>query len=292
MQLDVESLRTFLAVVDHGGMTRAAERLNLSQSAVSWKMKRLEERVGRPLLTRDGHKIRPTRDGRQLIDDARSLVEIHDRAAARLAGSDLSGSVILGSNEEVDPQHMAAVLGRFSRCHPRTTVEFVIDETAHLVEQLSNGTIDVAIIQVDDDGLRSDDVVLWTDELRWLMSRERPVDDDETVPLITFGPHCFYRALSEPILEDAGIDHRITFAAGSIAAVRAAIASGLGVGVLGARYLGDDLVVWPPSHDLARMPVIHQIVRTAPGDTSEVTNTLVTTIADELQAAGVAASAA
>ena len=50
MQLDVESVRTLIAVLDHGGMTAAADALGMSQSAVSWKIKRLEERVGRDLL--------------------------------------------------------------------------------------------------------------------------------------------------------------------------------------------------------------------------------------------------
>lgn len=53
MQLDVESLRTFATVLDLGGMTRAAEALDVSQSAVSWKIKRLEEKVGRDLLIRE-----------------------------------------------------------------------------------------------------------------------------------------------------------------------------------------------------------------------------------------------
>src|SRR5918994_1485243 len=124
VQLDVESLRALLAVLDHGGMTRAAGHLHLSQSAVSWKIKRLEQRVGRPLLIREGHTIRPTRDGRALIDDARSLIDIHDRAAARLHSSELTGKVKVGSNEEVDAEHIASLLGRFTRAHPLASIEF------------------------------------------------------------------------------------------------------------------------------------------------------------------------
>jgi len=100
MNLDVESLRTLLAVLDHGGMTAAAKHLDLSQSAVSWKIKRLEERVGKALLIRDGHSLRPTSEGRALIDDARTIVEVHDRAVCRLRMSELSGTVRLGSNTE------------------------------------------------------------------------------------------------------------------------------------------------------------------------------------------------
>ena len=82
MQLDIESLRVYLTVLDAGGMTRAAERLHMGQSAVSRKVSRLEERVGQSLLIRDGHTLRPTRAGRALLPDAREMIDIHDRAAA------------------------------------------------------------------------------------------------------------------------------------------------------------------------------------------------------------------
>lgn len=282
LQLDVESLRTLLAVLDHGGMTRAAEHLNLSQSAVSWKIKRLEERVGRPLLIRDGHTLRPTRDGRSLLADARTIVEIHDRAACRLESSELSGTVRLGSNEEVDPARMAALLGRFKVAHPGANIEFVIDHTEHLAVQIDSGELDVAIVQVIEEEVRPTDTVLWTDQLRWVTSAECRHEGDETLPLITFGKHCFYRSVSEPSLTQAGIEHNVAFSASSISGVRAAIAAGLGVGVIGARYLGDDIIPWPRSRSLPDLPVIHQIARTVPGETPDVARALVDAISAEL----------
>lgn len=278
----MESLRTLLAVLDHGGMTRAAEQLHLSQSAVSWKIKRLEERVGRPLLIRDGRSIRPTRDARALVDDARAMVEIHDRAAARLSNTDLTGTVKLGSNDEVDPAKMASLLGRFKRTHPGASIEFLIDHSEHLTKNVDQGAIDVAIIQVDDDHLRATDTVLWTDELRWVTCCETATDHQHPLQLITFGEHCFYRAVSEPLLDAAGIEHSVVYSAASISGVRAAIAAGLGVGVLGSRYIGRDIVPWRPGVDLPPLPTIHQIVRTVPGETPDVANALVAAIAAEL----------
>ena len=210
LQLDVESLRTYLAVLDTGGMTRAAERLDVTQSAVSWKIKRLEERVGRPLLIRDGHTVRPTRDGRALLDDARTIVELHDGAVWRLRSPELTGKIKLGSNEEIDATHIASLLGRFKRSHPNATIEFVIDHTERLATLVDSGMIDVALMQVTDEQLRNDDTVLWTDDLHWVTSSEWTYDEG-TVPLVTFGDLCFYRKLSEPILDAAGIDHTNAF---------------------------------------------------------------------------------
>ena len=282
LQLDVESLRTVLATLDHGGMTRAAERLGMSQSAVSWKIKRLEQRVGRPLLVRDGHALRPTRELRALLDDARSMVELHDRLAGRLRSSELTGTVRLGSNEEIDPVKMARLLGGFAQLHPDVRVEFEIDFTAALVPAVERGDVDVAMVQVTGDDLRDDDVVLWTDRLRWATASDDLHREVSPVPLVTFGERCFYRALSEPHLRAAGIDHSVAFAVSSTRAHRAAVAAGLGVAVMGERFLDDELVAWPRERELPELPVVHQIARTSPGDVDDATRALVAALRAEL----------
>ncbi len=281
LQLDVESLRTYLAVLDTGGMTRAAERLDVTQSAVSWKIKRLEERVGRPLLIRDGHTVRPTRDGRALLDDARTIVELHDGAVWRLRSPELTGKIKLGSNEEIDATHIASLLGRFKRSHPNATIEFVIDHTERLATLVDSGMIDVALMQVTDRQLRKNDTVLWTDDLHWVTSSEWTYDEG-TVPLVTFGDLCFYRKLSEPILDAAGIDHTNAFSGSATRGVLAAVQAGLGVGVLSSWYLGDDIIDWPRGESLPPLPRVHQVARTVPGETVAAATALVGVIAEQL----------
>ena len=281
LHLDVESLRTYLTVLDTGGMTSAADRLGLTQSAVSWKIKRLEQRVGRPLLIRDGHDVRPTRDGRALLDDARTIVELHDGAVWRLRSPELSGKIKLGSNEEIDAIDIAALLGRFKRSHPNATIEFVIDHTERLATLVDTGMIDVALMQVTDRQLRSDDTVLWTDDLHWVTSGEWTYDDG-VVPLVTFGDLCFYRKLSEPILEAAGIEFTHAFSGSATRGVLAAIQAGLGVGVLSSWYFSDDIIEWPRSAGLRPLPRVHQVARTVPGESAEAAHALVDVIAEQL----------
>ena len=284
MQLDVESLRTLLAVLEHNGMTPAAEVLGVSQSAVSWKIKRLEERVGKPLLIREGHRFRPTRDCRELLEDARSIVAIHDRAVARLASSELEGTVRVGSNEEVDASRMAAILGRFKRIHPKSTIEFLVNHTENLAAMIDAAEIDLAFIQVDEDHLRPDDVVLWTDDLVWAVCCETPYESGP-IPLITFGSHCFYRPLSEPLLKDANIEFNVAFSVATTAGVRGAIAAGLGVGVISSRSLGDDVQRWGRAEGLPPLPAVHQVARAVPGERPAVVEALLEAVVDELQGA-------
>ena len=282
LHLDVESLRTLLAVLDTGGMTSAAERLGVTQSAVSWKIKRLEERVGRPLLIRDGHEIRPTRDCRALLDDARTIVELHDGAVWRLRSPDLSGTIRLGSNEEIDATEIASILGRFKRSHPNATIEFVIDHTERLASMVDAGALDVVLIQVTDRQLRPDDTVLWSDQLEWVVNRNWTFDEG-VVPLVTFGELCFYRKLSEPILDAAGIEHTNAFSGSASRGILAAIEAGLGVGVMSSWYLHEDEIIrWPRGESLPPLPRVHQIARTVPGETAAAAAALVGVIEEQL----------
>ncbi len=281
MNLDVESLRTFLTVLDHGNMTRAAEQLNLSQSAVSRKMLRLEQRIGRPLLIRDGHALRATRDGNTLIPDARSMVEIHDRAVARLQSSELTGKVRLGSNGEVEASQIAAMLGRFKLRHPAASIEFIIDHSGRLADWVENGAVDLAVFQVNEDHLRDADIVLWTEELSWVTSSHTDFDEG-IVPVVDFGENCFYSRFSNPKLSDAGIDYRVTFSAASSADVRSAVDAGIGIAVLATRYISDDVVEWKRGRTLGQLPPVHQILRFMPGKQSEAVEALIETIRDEL----------
>ena len=281
MQLDVESLRVLLAVLDHGGMTRAAERLHMGQSAVSRKVQRLEERAGQPLLIRDGHTLRPTRAGRALLPDARAMVELHDQAAARLSSSDLAGEVSLSSNGEIDMEQIAAILGAFRRRHPGTEVQFSVDHTGALTEWVAAGEIDVAIFQVIEDALRPTDITLWKEDLVFVSSAADRFAD-QVVPFLDFGSHCYYNEFTHGILERAGVEFQTVFSAPTSADVRAAVEAGIGVAVMSARYLGGDVVEWEPPGGIEQLPQIHQIIRTVPGDRPEAVAALVETITNEL----------
>lgn len=281
MQLDIESLRVLLTVLDAGGMTKAAERLHMGQSAVSRKVQRLEDRAGQPLLIRDGHDLRPTRAGRALLPDARAMVELHDQAAARLLCSDLSGEISLSCNGEIDMVQVAGVLGAFRRRHPGASVQFAVDHSGQLADWVDDGEVDVAIFQVTDELVRPTDIKLWTEDLVFVTSVSEPFDD-QLVPFLDFGACCYYNEFTHDILKAAGIAFKTVFSAATSADVRAAVEAGIGVAVMSSRYLGGDVVEWKPSVKVATLPTINQIIRTVPGDQPEAVAALVETIRDEL----------
>lgn len=281
MQLDVESLRTFATVLDLGGMTRAAEALDVSQSAVSWKIKRLEERVGRDLLIREGRTLRPSRDGRELLSYARIIISTHDEAVARLESSELVGTVKLGTTEEISAARMCDVLARFNRIHPEATIEFVVEATTRLAAMLDAGELDAAVLQMLPEDCRPDDTVLWRDSLVWVSAPDWTYDTG-VVPLITFGDGGFYRPLAERVLANAGISSTVAFSGPSTSSVIGAAEAGLGVAVLAQSSVEGELIAWPRAEQFDELPESWHIARSSPGEPSRVTTELLSDIVSEL----------
>src|ERR1700742_1441377 len=141
--LDLELLRAFVTVADCGGFHRAAERLNLTQSAISQQIKRLELETKRPLIRRTTRSVALTDDGEMLLGDARRLLQLEEAARHRLAAPRLSGMVRLGVVEEVAGGSPPPAPRRFATLPPGGKLEVQIGVSAELIEQLNAGGLDV-----------------------------------------------------------------------------------------------------------------------------------------------------
>lgn len=280
MRLDVESLRTFRMVVDCGSLTRAAAQLNLTQSAVSWKMKRLEERLGSPLLLRDGRELALTELGTELLAHAEQIVNAHDDAVDSLQRSQLEGTVHLGINDELEADDVAVLLARFQRRHPLVRLHVRMGLSGPIAQQLRGGELDIALIQVFEPLAR--DAVLWTESIQWIESATHPTDLFEALPLVTFGPHCIYRDIMMSELRAADIDHYVAFEAENSAGVRNAVAAGFGVGLLNERGITDECAIWSVPGGAASIPPASFVVRVNSRSRTAAVRTLVDEIRGSL----------
>lgn len=276
VKLDVESLRVFREVVASDGFTAAGDRLGMTQSAVSHKIRRLEERIGMELMRREGQSVILTADGQDLLAHAEEIVVAHDKAVDYFQRSDLAGTVRLGCNEEVAATQLADVASRFRRTHPDVALEIRVQDSAYVADWLDAGEIDVALIQVLDigDAVRSTDEVWRRDELRVVQGDAADFDDAETLPLISFGPRCLYEPWLTTELDAAGRAHRHAMECPSIQGVQAAVEAGLGVAVLNTPNLTTSMRPWKGLGSL-ELPAVAFVLRTfaAPGS-SEIVDAL------------------
>jgi DNA-binding transcriptional LysR family regulator len=268
--LELELLRTFIAVVDGGGFTRAAERLHRTQSTISQQLKRLEERLETPLLERNTRSVSLTERGELLLGYARRLLALNDEALAAIAETQLQGRVRLGSAQEVADGGLADLLAHFSRLHPGVALEVRVDANLKLREEVERGELDLAVLfqepgEVQHNGAKSEVI----DRLRrvWVASPELTITDDEPLPLVLSNGPCIFRNAVLGTLDAIARPWRIALSTPSLSGMRAALRAGLGVGVRTERWLEPDLRIL--DGELPPLPDVELALITA-ADTGEV----------------------
>lgn len=241
VNLDIELLRAFIAVVETGSFTRAAVLLGRTQPAISLQIRRLEDQLSAPLIDRAGKVASVTIEGAGLLPQARRLLRLHDEIVASLGEGDLEGEVRFGAPEDIATLHLPAILGAFARSHPRITLAVTADYTANLLDQLSRGLLDLALIKREPVGPELG-VRVWREPLVWV-TLDAAILEALPLPLIIAPAPDIYRKRALAALQDADIPFRAAFTSPSLAGQMAALRAGLGVGVLPLAMAPRELIV-------------------------------------------------
>lgn len=228
--LDIDQLRTFVAIADAGSFTRAADTVHKTQSAVSMQMKRLEERIGRAIFERDGRSSRLTADGERLLDYARRIVRLNSECVAAFADTDLVGRVRLGLPDDYADRYLPEILANFSRSNPRSEVTVMCEPTRMLADRMRDGELDLAII-THVDGQSASEVVR-TEQLLWVGSARHGAHEENPLPLALGRHTCTWRSIATDLLAETNRPFRIAYVSWNSTAVTAAVMAGLAVSVL------------------------------------------------------------
>lgn len=241
VNLDLELLRAFVTVVETGSFTRAAALLNRTQPAISLQIRRLESQVRAPLIDRAGRAASVTLEGAGLLPQARRMLRLNDEIMAALGDGDLEGEVRFGAPEDIATLHLPTILGAFTRSHPRITLAVTADYTANLLDQLSRGLLDLALIKREPVGPELG-VRVWREPLVWV-GLDPAILETSPLPLIIAPAPDIYRKRALAALEEANIPFRAAFTSPSLAGQMAALRAGLGAGVLPGAMAPRDLVL-------------------------------------------------
>lgn len=226
--LDLTALRSFTAVADAGGVTRAAALLNLTQSAVSMQLKRLEESLGLALLDRSARTIALTPQGEQLLAYSRRLLALNDEAWGRLTHPAFEGELQVGVPHDVVYPHMPGVLQRFAAEYPRVKLQLHSLYTSGLKELYARGEMDLILTTetgVDPGGeTLTCEPLVWTGAVGGQAWKTRP---------LRFGScaHCVFKRPTIEALEAAGIPWMLAVDSISTVAVEASVSADLAVSV-------------------------------------------------------------
>ncbi len=243
--LDTDQLRSFLAIVDTGSFTRAAERVNKTQSAISMHIRRLEEQLGVELFVKQGRGVRLSASGEQLIDHARAMLQAEASALAAIAGKGLTGRVRFGIPDDYAEPFLPAILSNFRGRYPLVEIAVVCESSVLLSERVRSRDLDLAL--VTDCASIPEVEVIREEPLVWIAHAPMKFPQGSVVPLALGGPTCFWRQQAETALMKAGMDYRIVLVSNNYAAISPIVDSGLAITLLplgamrpGQRWLGED----------------------------------------------------
>ena len=224
--LDITSLRSFVAIADAGGVTRAAGFLNLTQSAVSMQIKRLEDMLKTELLDRSSRKVGLTADGEQLLGYARRMLSLNDEVFGRLTQAQHEGEVILGVPHDIVYPVIPQVLRRFAKDYPKMKVTLLSSFTRVLKAQFSRGECDVILTteeEVEHGGETLAELPLvWVGAQGGTAWRGRPLR-------LAFAYNCFFRKGVQAALDAKGIAWEMAVESEDGRAIEAAVAADLAV---------------------------------------------------------------
>jgi len=259
--MTLAQLRALLAVVEHGGFTAAADRVGMSQPAVSRSVSALESELGAPLLTRGRDGVSPTVAGEVVVRHAREVLRHFDlmrTEVAALAG-EVTGTLRLASLPSATGTLIASQLRLFRKRHPRVAVRLLEGSDHEVRDWLDQGVVDAGVVTLPAPGLRTapldthEMVALVPSDHRLALVESVSYEDLAAEPFIRSTGGCA-RVFNE-VASTVGVRLDIAFEAREPSAVVEMVGAGLGVSILPTVGLPVDL------RDVVTRPLTPRTVR-------------------------------
>lgn len=253
--LDLDAVQAFIRIAELGSFTRAAEAARTTQSAVSLKLKRLEERLGCKLVERTPRYVQLSAQGAAFLEHARELLEVHDRAFAVF--TDARQRLTIGISDHVAGPELPALIARMNAQDPHLLIEIRIGSSGDLLQSFDRRELDTVIVRLHDE--RSDGEFVTEEKFGWFAAQGWQHRADEPLPVATMPEPCGVRIMAGRFLDEAGVPWTEVFVGGGVTAVSAAVMAGLGVSALARRMLPFGAIDVGPKlglPDLPRLPIM------------------------------------
>lgn len=249
--LDIESVQAFVLVADLASFTRAAEAMESTQSAVSLKIKRLEDGLGRRLFERTPRRVRLTAAGQLFLDRARMLIAAHGSALDAFASE--RRRLVVGISDHAVGAELPVLLQRVKRAEPNLLLEMHVGSSRDLLGSFDDGALDAVIVIGQDGGRRGGEVLL-AESFGWMAARDFAHRPGEPLPLAAHSESCAMRGMGVAALDAAKIPWTEVFVGGGVGTIAAAVSAGLAIAVLGRRVAPPCVVDVGPELGLPALP--------------------------------------
>lgn len=235
--MDLRALETFRAVVECGGISRAAERLHRAQSSVTARIRQLEASLGSELFLREGRSLRLTPTGEVLFGYAGRLLDLAEEARTAVHRDRVCGRLRLGAMESVAASRLPRPLAAFHRQYPEVSVELQTATSQELIARMQAGELDAAVVGDAVDRERFLSTPLYVEHLVLVGCSgcallDKPKGLAGSTFLVFQGNGCAYRRRLERWLQSLRVVPGRMLEFGSYHAILAASAAGVGVSLV------------------------------------------------------------
>jgi DNA-binding transcriptional LysR family regulator len=260
--MDIPELEAFQAVVETGGIGRAAARLHRAQSSITSRIHQLESSLGVTLFHREGQRLRLTAPGEELVDYTRRLLELAEQTRIAVRSGETGGKIRLGAIESVAASRLPYPLAQFHRRYPQVWINLQTTSSRGLVADVQAGALDAAIVGDEVDATRFRSVPLYEEELALVGARDSVMLQEPKrlavgAVLVYHKPGCIYRKRFEQLLDSQHIVPARMLEFASYHGLFAAAAGGVGVGLVPRSVLE----VFPQKHVLSTREISSRLAR-------------------------------
>ena len=234
--IDLGALEIFKAVVEQGGITKAATKLHRVQSNVTTRVKQLEDRLGTKLFLRQNRKLILSPEGKLLLAYADQLLRLSSEAEAVLQGGTPRGTLRLGTLESTAATRLPPILSRYHKAYPEVRIDLVTGTTGALIAQVLNFEIDAAFVAEPFTAANLDSQPAFIEELVLIAPKSFPKiktpKDIGHKTIIAFATGCSYRRRLQDWLGRAKVVPDRVMEFGSYHAIVACVAAGAGIAIV------------------------------------------------------------
>jgi DNA-binding transcriptional LysR family regulator len=251
--LDIDQLRTFLAIAELGSFTKAGEAVHKTQSAVSMQMRRLEDRVGMQIFAKDGRQSKLTEDGQRLVEYARRMISLNDETLAAFGNRKEVGRVKLGVPDDYADRLLPQVLAAFNRLNPSIEVQVECTGSMKLGAAIREGLLDVAIVTSGDTADLQGEIIR-REPLYWVTSSQHCAHTMDVVRLALGPTTCAWRRMSMEALDRVGRKYTLSYVSSSASALVGAVQAGLAITVFPESAIRDGMRILDERDGFPQLP--------------------------------------
>jgi DNA-binding transcriptional LysR family regulator len=253
VNLDIDALRTFVAIAETKSFTRAAAMVARTQSTVSMQIKKLEDRLGFALFERSRRVLTISPRGVELLGYATNILKLNDEGVRAVTAPRVAGRVRLGITEYFVPEHLALLLAEFRRAYADVDIEFSTGLTGGLLARQKAGELDIVIGRRDVGNKQGE--LIRKERVHWVASTDYKLKQTMPLQLVLLPVGCGIRTLATAALDKQGRMWHAAYCGPSVLGLQAAVSAGVGIGCLTQSAIKSEFKILGSREKLPTLPM-------------------------------------